>query len=149
MCYATPRRAQGRCGETRVMRRSDAGCHPHRRPSPWLLLPFVLVVCCSRTPERPPDLYVLLVDTLRADHLSAYGYTRPTSPALEQLAKDGLVFTNVTAPSSWTLPSVGSLFTARYPAVHGLRAYGAQAPETVRCLRSGVVTLAATLQQRG
>jgi arylsulfatase A-like enzyme len=114
----------------------------------WLI-PCALLVSCSRTPSRPPDVYVLLVDTLRADHLSAYGYSRPTSPALNDFARSALVFTSVTAVSSWTLPSVGSLFTARYPTVHGLRAHGNGAPETVRSLRPGLTTLAEGFQRAG
>ncbi len=114
----------------------------------WALA-FVLPAACSRTPQRPPDVYVLLVDTLRADHLSTYGYKRPTSAALDHFAQSALVFTNVIAPSSWTLPSVGSVLTASYPTVHGLRAHGGQSPETVRGLRPGVVTIAEALQRSG
>jgi arylsulfatase A-like enzyme len=62
---------------------------------------------------------LLVVDTLRADHLGAYGYGRPTSPVLDGLAAEGVLFTDVTAPSSWTRPSMGSLFTSRLPSEHG------------------------------
>jgi arylsulfatase A-like enzyme len=54
------------------------------------------------------------VDTLRADHLSSYGYHRPTSPRLDALAQQGVLFETAIATSSWTLPSHVSLVTGRY-----------------------------------
>ncbi len=68
-----------------------------------------------------PNVLVIVIDTLRADHLSSYGYGRPTSPQLDQLAKNGVLFQNAVAPCSWTLPSHASLLTGRYPFEHGLK----------------------------
>ncbi len=68
-----------------------------------------------------PNVLVIVIDTLRADHLSSYGYGRPTSPQFDQLAKNGVLFQNAVAPSSWTLPSHASLLTGRYPSEHGLK----------------------------
>ena len=65
-----------------------------------------------------PLVVVYLVDTLRADHLSLYGYERDTSPELERFAEDGVVFDQAIAPSSWTKPSVASVFTSLLPAQH-------------------------------
>jgi len=62
--------------------------------------------------ERP-DLVLVVVDALRADHLNPYGYRRPTSPALAQLASSGAVFDDNTAQSSATLPSMVSMLTGR------------------------------------
>jgi len=70
---------------------------------------------------RQPDLILIVVDTLRADHLSVYGYERPTSPNLEALARRGVVFEDVTAQSSWTLPSMASLLTGRHMFVNAQR----------------------------
>ena len=67
-----------------------------------------------------PNVLVIVVDTLRADHLSAYGYPRPTSPQIDRIAKQGVLFENAIAPCSWSLPSHGSLITGRYPLEHGL-----------------------------
>src|SRR4029453_7506683 len=66
-----------------------------------------------RGPEPPqaPSLLLVSIDTLRADHLGFMGYPRPTSPYLDELAKTGTVFTDVTAVSSYTLPTHASLFT--------------------------------------
>ena len=65
-----------------------------------------------------PNVLVVVVDTLRADHLSTYGYERPTSPRLTQLASQGTLFDNAIAPSSWTLPVHASLLTGLYPYQH-------------------------------
>ena len=69
--------------------------------------------------ERPPNLVVILVDTLRADRLSCYGYDRPTSPVLDTLAAKGTRFERAWAQSPWTRPSVATLFTSLYPSTHG------------------------------
>jgi arylsulfatase A-like enzyme len=66
-----------------------------------------------------PNVLVIVVDTLRADHLSTYGYARPTSPNLSRIAAQGVLFENAMAPSSWTLPSHASMLTGLYPHQHG------------------------------
>jgi arylsulfatase A-like enzyme len=81
---------------------------------------------CGADGSPPPHLVVVVVDTLRADHLGAYGYPRPTSPHFDQLAEGGTVFENARAPSSWTKPSVGSLFTSRWPSEHGAVSFAQQ-----------------------
>lgn len=71
--------------------------------------------------ERPARTLVWVsLDTVRADHLSLYGYARPTTPHLARRAADWVVFERAVAASSWTLPSMTSLFTARLPAFHGV-----------------------------
>lgn len=69
----------------------------------------------------PPNILVYLVDCLRADHVGTYGYPRPTTPEIDALARDGVVFENVYSCASWTKPSVGCLFTSLYPTSHGAR----------------------------
>ena len=64
--------------------------------------------------ERRPDVIVIVVDTLRNDRMSVYGYPRPTTPFLEQWAKEGAVFEDVTTQFSWTMPSMVSMMTGRY-----------------------------------
>jgi arylsulfatase A-like enzyme len=61
-----------------------------------------------------PNVLVIVIDTLRADHVSSYGYSRPTTPNLDRLAEEGVLFQNATSPSSWSLPSHVSLVTGRY-----------------------------------
>jgi arylsulfatase A-like enzyme len=67
-----------------------------------------------------PNVLVLVVDTLRADHLSSYGYALPTSPNLDRFAQSGALFENAFSTSSWTLPSHASLLTGAYPHEHGV-----------------------------
>ncbi len=70
--------------------------------------------------EAGPNLLFVVVDTLRADHLGTYGYSRETSPELDRLAADALVFEQAMSGSSWTQPSVASLLTGRSPIEHGV-----------------------------
>ena len=87
--------------------------------------------------DRRPDLVLVVVDTLRADHLSTYGYARPTAPGLDGLAAGGAVFLDNTSQSSWTLPSVASLLSGRRLFVNAQR------------MPPGVPTLAERLAQAG
>lgn len=64
----------------------------------------------------------MVLDTVRAGSVSAYGYHRPTSPTLEALAREGALYRDATSPSTWSLPSHASLFTGRYPSSHGAHA---------------------------
>jgi arylsulfatase A-like enzyme len=68
----------------------------------------------------PTHLVLITIDTLRADHLGGYGYARDTSPALDALAREGIVFTRCYAQSVVTRASHASLFTASYPSTHGV-----------------------------
>lgn len=63
-------------------------------------------------------LYVL--DSLRADHLSCYGYPRETSPHIDQITADGVLFENAFSQTTWTRPSAASILTSTYPSVNGL-----------------------------
>jgi arylsulfatase A-like enzyme len=62
-----------------------------------------------------PNVLFIVLDTVAADHLGLYGYNRPTSPTLDELASRGIRFDRAQATSSWTLPSHASLFTGRWP----------------------------------
>ncbi len=65
-----------------------------------------------------PNVVVILIDTLRADHLSFYGYSHETAEFLSGLAKKSTVFANAFSTSTWTAPATASLFTAAYPEEH-------------------------------
>lgn len=71
-------------------------------------------------PSAAPNVLVIVVDTLRADHLSCYGYPRKTSPEIDKVAARGVLFENAIAPSSWSLPSHASLLTGRAVHEHGM-----------------------------
>lgn len=73
----------------------------------------------SRRPA-PINLVLVSIDTLRADRLSAYGYERATSPVLERLASEGVLFEEFYYNGGGTLPSHMTLFTSMYPATHGI-----------------------------
>lgn len=100
------------------------------------------------TTDAHPPVVLVVVDTLRADHLATYGHHRVTSPNLDRWARSGLVYEDVTATSSWTLPSVASILTGREAARHGagvnLGRGNSRSP-----LRPDVETLPALLQEAG
>lgn len=106
------------------------------------------------TPDRSGPAHLLLVgvDTLRADHLGLAGYGQPTSPFLDRLATTGTVFSDVTAPAPWTLPSFASALTGRLPGLHGgylsgpVRNMDHQPPGR---LRPELTTLASHLARQG
>lgn len=66
-----------------------------------------------------PDVLLVSIDTLRADHLGTYGYTRDTSPFLDQLAAEGTLFEQAWSPASWTLPSHTTMLSGTLPVHHG------------------------------
>lgn len=66
-----------------------------------------------------PNVVLITMDTTRADHLSCYGYFRKTTPHLDKLAKESLLFRNAYTTDSWTLPAHASIFTGLYPSQHG------------------------------
>jgi arylsulfatase A-like enzyme len=76
------------------------------------------VACQSQ--ERPPNVVVILTDTLRANYLGVYGYPKETAPFLADLAERAVVFDRAFSTSSWTAPSTSSLFTSLYPSQHGV-----------------------------
>jgi len=75
----------------------------------------------KKTLNVPPTPNVLLIvpDALRADHLGCYGYERPTSPFIDDFAKESIVFKHAFSNAPWTKPSMGTVFTSLYPNEHG------------------------------
>ncbi len=92
-----------------------------------LLLVFALTACTPKsdtpTAELPEGTPVILIsiDTLRADHLPAYGYQGVETPHLDELRRDGVLFTNAYTPTPLTFPAHSSLLTGLLPAAHGVR----------------------------
>ena len=66
-------------------------------------------------PPASPNVLLIVLDTVGADHLSLHGYSRTTSPTLDELAERGVRFERMLATSSWSLPSHASMFTGRWP----------------------------------
>jgi arylsulfatase A-like enzyme len=75
------------------------------------------VVSCGTRP--PPTVVFFAVDTLRADHLGCYGYPRPTSPRMDALARESVLFEHAISQSPWTLPAFASMLTGVVPSRHG------------------------------
>ncbi len=65
-------------------------------------------------PGNPPNILLITLDTVGADHLNLYGYGRPTSPVLKRLAELGIRFDEARAAAPWTLPSHATMFTGRW-----------------------------------
>ena len=80
----------------------------------------LLALACSGVEDRPPSVILIVIDTLRADAVSAYGAAEGTTPTLDGLAARGVVYRNALSPSSWTLPSHASLFTGVGVDRHGV-----------------------------
>ncbi len=77
----------------------------------------------TTAPAGPPNILLIVIDTLRADRVGAYGNERGLTPFLDSLASRGVVFSNAYAASSWTSPSIASLFTSRYPSQHRVASF--------------------------
>lgn len=106
-----------------------------RRSAPWLAVSLVVVILAMQGGKRlhearavshlppaapgSPNVLLIVLDTLRADHVSSYGYPRPTSPEIDTIGGHGVLFENAIAPSSWSLPSHASLVTGRAVHEHG------------------------------
>jgi arylsulfatase A-like enzyme len=71
-------------------------------------------------PASPPDIVLIVIDTLRRDHLELFGYAAETAPFLTELAGGAVVFERAHSTSSWTAPATASIFTGLYPNEHGL-----------------------------
>ena len=118
------------------------------------LLAGALISACSDNARYydgdRPNVVLFIIDTLRADKLSSYGYPADTSPALTRLSEQGVQFDSVTAQTSWTMPSVGSMMASRYPRSLGLYKEDAQrVPDSAEMLaeilkRAGYATFGIT-----
>jgi arylsulfatase A-like enzyme len=101
----------------------------------------------ERTASNRRNVILISMDTLRADHLSCYGYFRKTSPHIDSLAGRGTRFADVSSTSAWTTPVHGSLFTGRYPLQLGsIRYHGGK---KMHVLGAEEETLAELLQDAG
>ena len=108
---------------------------PERRS--WLLAACLLLLSggCARPDPTPRRVVLIVVDTLRADHLGLHGYGRATSPALDAAAAEGRVYRRAMSTSSWTLPSFGTILTGTLPGVHGAGGRVPPPPGTPRAMK--------------
>ena len=113
-------------------------------------------VSAAEAPAKKPSIILIVIDTLRADYLGVYGFDGPTSPNLDQLAKDSVVFERCSSQAPWTTPSMSSMFTSLYPEAHGVR-LGPDDPRSLdgwrrrwsRAIPDSTTTLAECLRDRG
>lgn len=109
-----------------------------RRPVGLFLLLLALgALACSPGAERPRNVLLLVVDTLRADRLGCYGYPRPTSPNIDALAARGTLYERNYSQASWTVPSMISMLT------------GVSVTTEEQTIPASLPTLAEVLQARG
>lgn len=129
------------------------GCRTSSRQAALASVALVLLSSCIAACTAPPspvepcrdcNVVLISVDTLRADHVGAYGYPRPTTPNIDALARRGVVFENAVAQSSWTRPAHMSIFTGLNPREHGFVSLA-----DTRRLEGSTPTLAAVLRENG
>lgn len=102
--------------------------------------------------KKHPNVFLVIIDTLPAEHSSGYGYERSTTPNLDRLAEEGVRFENAVAPSPWTLPSITSILTGALPSRHQA-GYHIDPPDKadrrMARMRSGMTTLGNLFQDHG
>jgi arylsulfatase A-like enzyme len=126
--------------EDRLPRR---GLRPAGTSAPvgLLLASAVIATCltgCRQALPRPDRIILVTIDTLRADHVSAYGYPVEITPFLDSLAARGVAFARAFAQSATTGPSHASLFTGLYPIQHGVQANGRKLDRSFMTLAEGL-----------
>ena len=111
-------------------------------------------------PRHRPDIVLVTIDAMRADHLSSYGYQQFTSPAIDAFSRHAVRFTNAIAQAPYTKASVASIMTGQYPSAHKTVTASVPFPETMTghpttvpistdVLPSSMTTLAHVLRQAG
>jgi len=96
----------------------------------------------TKAPRNRPNVVIYMIDTLRADHSSLYGYARDTTPFLKKLGAEGMVFDDCIVQATWTKPSTASLMTSLYSFTHGIR-------DEYDTIPKGAATLAEQLRSAG
>ncbi|MBK7643256.1 MAG: sulfatase [Planctomycetes bacterium] len=104
------------------------------KPAAGLAALAATALCaCSHAPKGP-NVLLISIDSLRADHLSCYGYPRATTPAIDRIASEGMLFEQHMSSSSWTLPGHASLFTGLPDSIHGAFDTGHKLPDAAHTL---------------
>jgi arylsulfatase A-like enzyme len=117
---------------------------PVRPPSPLLLAGWMtLAACGGGAGNGRPNVILVSIDSLRADHVGCYGYDRQTTPNLDRFAAEGARFEQHMSSSSWTLPAHAAMFTSVSDSVHGC------VEATGTALNPAFTTLAESFQQAG
>lgn len=85
-----------------------------------LLLNFILFLDRNIASPLGSNVILIVIDTLRSDHVSCYGYNRQVTPNIDLFAKDAILFKNAISPAPWTTPTIGTIFTSQYPSELGI-----------------------------
>ena len=113
---------------------------------------FIVAYLAVSKPARP-NIILISIDTLRADHLGCYGHGRPTSSNIDQLAEQGVQFLQTFSQSPKTAPSHMTIMTSLYPEVHGVENWNQRSERTAlkprRRLHDSIPTLAEVLKREG
>jgi arylsulfatase A-like enzyme len=114
----------------------------------------VALGCARRVPEAPPapppNVVLIVLDTVRADHLGCYGYARATSPSIDAFARGATRYTRAISSAPWTVPSHASMFTGKPPFEHGAHTVLGEGPsDHVNALDQRHLTLAEALGEAG
>ena len=113
---------EARISRTHVLRSALPAAPARRRPPRWVSLLIVAMIGCAREhPQATPPIILISVDTLRADRLPAYGYTKIQTPHIDALRRDGILFENAYSHCPMTLPSHVSMLTGLLPTEHEVR----------------------------
>jgi len=96
----------------------------------------------SEAKEDLPNILLFTIDACRPDHFGCYGYTRNTTPNIDKLAREGVLFTRAFSQSAWTTPGMISIFTSLYPPTHNVDARD-------KTLGDGILTLPKVLKTNG
>lgn len=109
-----------------------------------LITVFLIIICYTTLKPRYYNVLIITCDALRMDHLSCYGYRRATTPNIDKLAKEGILFTQAISQALWTVPSLTSINTSTYVHTHGFIKWTGDS-----CLNPSVTTLAKVLKYKG
>ena len=126
---------------TRVRMRNQESLPPDGGDPDAIAAPKPKAPQPRKSGPKPPNVVLIVIDTLRRDHVGCYGYTKPTTPQLDKLASQAVRAEEMIASSSWTVPSLMSIFTGLPPSLH-------QATYKTR-FGPGITTLADELHGQG
>src|SRR3990172_3649507 len=108
----------------------------------YSLMPLFVIGTSSEAKEDLPNILLFTIDACRPDHFGCYGYNRNTTPNIDKIASEGVLFTHAFSQSAWTTPGMISIFTSLYPPTHGVDAKD-------RTLEDDVLTLTKVLKKNG
>jgi len=108
--------------------------NPHHKAPAALALALAAALCACSHAHKGPNVLLISIDSLRADHLSSYGYARKTTPSIDRIASEGMLFEQHMSSSSWTLPGHASLFTSLPDSIHGAFETNRRIPEALHTL---------------